>query len=306
MNAYTPQKKQNTPSTYRAADKVNMAALLLSLLLIPAAYFQVNAVWLVALASVLITATVLYNHRHLKALKSAQTKAQHTNNKLEKRIAQDEILLKEIHHRVKNNLQTVSSLLSMQSRGIDDDNTRELLLSSKHRVISMALIHEMLYAYDDISKIQYQEYTEQLASQLVRSVKGADNNISLDIRMSDIKLGVNIAVPLGLLINEFITNTLKHGILGEEYGQITITLEKDKEDNFLLQLKDTGIGFSDAILSGKPNSLGLRLINNLVRQLRGQLIKEYSEIGVHFKVYFRESGAFKKKITPPKKEVLSA
>ncbi|MBL7472624.1 sensor histidine kinase [Robertkochia sediminum] len=306
MNAYTPRKKENTSPTYRSADKVNMVALFLSLLLIPAAYFQLDAVWLVALASVLITATVLYNHRSLNALRSAQSKARHDNNQLEKRIAQDEILLKEIHHRVKNNLQTVSSLLSMQSRGVDDDNTRELLLSSKHRVISMALIHEMLYAYDDISKIQYQEYTEQLVSQLVRSVKGADNNIHLDIRMSDIKLGVNTAVPLGLLINEFITNTLKHGILGEEHGQITITLEKDSEDNFLLQLKDTGIGFSDAILTGKPNSLGLRLINNLVRQLRGQLIKEDSEIGVHFKVYFRESGAYKKKIIQPKKEALTA
>lgn len=306
MNAYTPHKKHNSTAAFRAVEKVNLLALVLSLFLVPAAYFLTDTVFVVALASVLITATILYNHRTLKGLKATQKKVQSDNNRLEKRIAQDEILLKEIHHRVKNNLQTVSSLLSMQSRGVDDDNTRELLLNSQHRVISMALIHEMLYAYDDISKIRYQEYTEQLVTQLIRSVKGVDNNITLVIEMSDIKLGVNAAVPIGLLINEFITNTLKHGILGDSHGEISITLEKDKEDNLLLQLRDTGVGFSDTTLNGKPNSLGLRLINSLVRQLRGQLIKEDTDIGVHFKVYFRESGAFKKKIIPAKREALTA
>lgn len=216
--------------------------------------------------------------------------------KLQQKNKQKDILLKEIHHRVKNNLQTVSSLLSLQSRNVEDQHTREILKNSQQRVISMALIHEMLYAYDDISRIKYQEYVEQLASNLIRSIKGADNNIELKVSMPEVKLDMATAVPLGLLINEFVTNTLKHGIQGDSAGKITILLHRDNDGQYLLQLKDTGIGFNESKVSGKTNSLGLRLINNLVRQLRGSMEKMPSDYGVHFLVRFNE--AIRKKPRP--------
>lgn len=305
MNPYTAQQKRRITFPFPYTEKVNLTVMALALLLIPSSYFFTASIWLLSAGMSILMVTVLYHLYHFNKLKEDLIKTEKALDKMADKSAQGEILLKEIHHRVKNNLQTVSSLLSMQSRGIDDENTRELLINSQHRVISMALIHEMLYAFDDISRIQYQQYSEQLCSQLVRSVKGPDNNITLNIQMSDLKLGVNTAVPLGLLINEFITNSLKHGILGDDEGEISISLDKDPEDNYLLQLRDDGIGFSETTLTTKPNSLGLRLINNLVRQLRGQFIKEDTTTGVHFKVYFRETGAFKKKVPQTREEAVT-
>ncbi|WP_170226042.1 sensor histidine kinase [Robertkochia marina] len=259
-----------------------------ALIMGPFSYYYLQTSWYISIFTALLGMALLFNAAIYIRLKKSQQLLIETNRNLRKQNTQDEILLKEIHHRVKNNLQTVSSLLSLQSRNTTDDRTKELLVSSQYRVISMALIHEMLYAYDDISRIQYQEYVEQLASHLIRSIKGVNNNITLKVSMPDIKLGIDTAVPLGLLINEFITNTLKHGILGDKKGLITITLHKDHRENYLLQLKDNGIGFNDTTLAKKPNSLGLRLINNLVRQLRGSLTRETSHGGVHFTVNFRE------------------
>ncbi|WP_224489440.1 sensor histidine kinase [Robertkochia flava] len=251
-------------------------------------FFYFETPWIIPVGFLLtgfaMTCSALY-YSNLEATHSA-LKASH--KELAKRNAQDEILLKEIHHRVKNNLQTVSSLLSLQARNVDDQNTRELFKNSQHRVISMALIHEMLYAYDDISRIQYQEYVEQLSTHLVKSIKGPENNITLNVSMPDIKLGMDTAVPLGLLINEFITNTLKHGLPEETPGEITITLHKDEKENYLLHLRDNGVGFQEENTNKRPNSLGLRLINNLVRQLRGTITREPAVQGVHFRINFRE------------------
>lgn len=251
-------------------------------------YLDWQAHWMIPLCFLLLCLTLIFSFKYFSGLEQGYKALQASHKELAKRTAQDEILLKEIHHRVKNNLQTVSSLLSLQARNVDDQNTRELFKNSQHRVISMALIHEMLYAYDDISRIQYQEYVEQLSTHLIRSIKGSENNIKLHVSMPDIKLGMETAVPLGLLINEFITNTLKHGIPEDTPGQITITLHKDRENNYLLQLRDNGVGFPEHEAKKRPNSLGLRLINNLVRQLRGSISREPVVEGVHFKITFRE------------------
>lgn len=283
----TPKEDTNLLKTpYNT--RINYVLVFIAFMMVPLSYLFLGTNWIIALCFLLLGFALLLTTRFGLQRDKETEKLLEENHRLTKRNAQDEILLKEIHHRVKNNLQTVSSLLSLQSRNVTDAHTKELLINSQHRVISMALIHEMLYAYDDISRIQYQEYVEQLSSHLVRSIKGPDNNIALKISMPDIKLGMDTAVPLGLLINEFITNTLKHGILEEKTGEITITLHKDARENYLLNLKDNGIGFSESTLASKPNSLGLRLINNLVRQLRGDLKRETTEGGVHFTVTFRE------------------
>ena len=122
---------------------------------------------------------------------------------LEKRVEEKEMLLKEVHHRVKNNLQTVSSLLRMQSRSIEDAQTLSQIRSSQNRVVCMAMVHEMLYQREDLSCIEYSTYVHQLGDYLVKSIKGPESNIRLKIDIPEIELGIDTAIPLGLLINGF-------------------------------------------------------------------------------------------------------
>lgn len=225
-----------------------------------------------------------------KILLTAHHKLYKSKREIEQRINEKETLLKEIHHRVKNNLQTVSSLLSLQCRNIEDDNVKSLIKSSQNRVISMAMVHEMLYMREDLSKIDYKPYVWELSEYLVRSVKGADNHIKLNIDVPDIKLGIDTAIPLGLLINEAITNALKYGFKEEEEGEINIALAKGQNDNFVLNIGDNGVGFPEGINFKNTKSLGLKLINNLARQLQGSISRDSTKKGTHYVLVFKEVG----------------
>lgn len=207
---------------------------------------------------------------------------------VEQQIAEKETLLKEVHHRVKNNLQTVSSLLSLQSRSIEDEQMKNLIKSSQNRVISMAMVHEMLYMRDDLSKIEFKSYVQELSEYLVRSVKGTNNNIKLNLDIPDIQLGIDTAIPLGLLINEAITNALKYGIKDDEKGEIHIALKQATEKAFELEIGDDGTGFPDAVNYKNTKSLGLKLIHNLARQLKGTIVKDNSKKGTNYIIKFRE------------------
>lgn len=199
-----------------------------------------------------------------------------------------ETLIKEVHHRVKNNLQTVSSLLSLQSRSSIDPQFKGLLKSTQNRVIAMAMVHEMLYMRKDISHIEYKSYVQELGEYLIRSVKGIDNNVKLKIDIPDIQLGIDTAIPLGLLINEAITNSLKYGITDENEGEIYIILEKEKERNYTLKIGDNGIGIPDSINHKNTKSLGLKLIYNLTRQLKGTIERDTSKKGTNYIIMFQE------------------
>jgi two-component sensor histidine kinase len=221
---------------------------------------------------------LLHAHHNLYKIKS----------ELEERVSEKETLIKEVHHRVKNNLQTVSSLLSLQSRNIDDQQVKSFLKSSQNRVISMAMVHEMLYMREDFSRIEYKSYVQELAEYLVRSIKGTSSNITLDIDIPDVKLNIDTSIPLGLLINETVTNALKYGIVDESKGEIFIKLRKGEGNEFLLNIGDTGRGFADTITYKNSKSLGLKLIHNLARQLRGSIKRDFSKQGTHYIVKFKE------------------
>ncbi|MEP3211488.1 MAG: histidine kinase dimerization/phosphoacceptor domain -containing protein [Maribacter sp.] len=223
-----------------------------------------------------------------KNLLSAHHNLYKTKDELERKINEKETLLKEVHHRVKNNLQTVSSLLSLQSRNVSDKDTKSLLKSSQNRVISMAMVHEMLYMREDISKIGYKSYVQELAEYLVRSIKGTSSNITLDIDIPDVKLNIDTAIPLGLLINEAVTNALKYGIVDDTQGHIFIKLRKGEYDEYLLNIGDTGVGYSETINHKTTQSLGLKLIHNLARQLRGSIVRDITRKGTHYIVKFKE------------------
>ncbi|MFT4831698.1 MAG: two-component sensor histidine kinase [Psychroserpens sp.] len=224
-----------------------------------------------------------------KFLLKAHHRLYKSKREIEDRITEKETLLREVHHRVKNNLQTVSSLLSLQSRSIEDKKIKSLIKSSQNRVISMAMVHEMLYMRDDyLSKVEYKAYVHELSQYLVRSVKGNKNNIKLKIDIPDIKLGIDTAIPLGLLINEAITNALKYGIKDDTEGTIHIELKQEDEKAFILNIGDNGDGFSENITPQTSKSLGLKLIHNLARQLKGSITKDLTLKGTNYIIRFQE------------------
>jgi len=207
---------------------------------------------------------------------------------LEQKVEEKEMLLKEVHHRVKNNLQTVSSLLRMQGRSIEDAQTLSQIRSSQNRVVCMAMVHEMLYQREDLSCIEYSTYVHQLGDYLVKSIKGPESNIRLNIDIPEIELGIDTAIPLGLLINEAVTNALKYGFEGRDSGEISISLEKEDKHEFVLRIGDDGIGYPESMDYQSSKSLGLKLIHNLSRQLKGSVIRDLSKRGTNYIIRFQE------------------
>ncbi|MER3317654.1 MAG: sensor histidine kinase [Allomuricauda sp.] len=224
-----------------------------------------------------------------KNLLSAHHRLYKSRNEIQERIEEKETLLKEVHHRVKNNLQTVSSLLSLQSRAIDDSKISSIIKSSQNRVVSMAMVHEMLYKRDDyLSKIELEPYVQELCDYLVRSVKGSGNNVKVNLDIKNYKLSIDTVIPLGLIINETITNALKYGIAEVRDGEIHVSVERIADNRYKMYLGDNGIGYSEEINPKTSNSLGLKLIYNLARQLRGSITRDYTKKGTHYTIEFEE------------------
>lgn len=271
--------------------KVNYISSVLAILFAGLCYFVLNTKIIIALILLLWGVLNLINVLILKKnIVITQNSLFQENNDISKKLLEKETLLKEIHHRVKNNLQTVSSLLSLQTRNTEDDSVKTLLKATKDRVISMAMIHEMLYMHDDLSKIEYKIYVEELSQYLIKSIKGIENKIKLTIDILDIKLGIDTAIPLGLLINEAITNALKYGIVDDTEGEIHIAITKEVNKEYVLQIGDNGIGFSEEINHKTTKSLGLKLIYNLTRQLKGSVIRDVSKKGTNYIIKFQEIG----------------
>ena len=211
-----------------------------------------------------------------------------SKGEIEQRMREKEMLLKEVHHRVKNNLQTVSSLLRMQGREIEDENVKSLIRSSQNRVVCMAMVHEMLYMREDLAKIEYRSYVQDLGNYLIKSIKGPESNIRLNIDIPEIELGIDTAIPLGLLINEAVTNALKYGFKDQEEGEISIGLERENKTEYILRIGDNGVGFPEEITPASTKSLGLKLIHNLSRQLKGSVIRDSSKKGTNYVIRFQE------------------
>ncbi|MCM5661644.1 sensor histidine kinase [Galbibacter mesophilus] len=211
-----------------------------------------------------------------------------SKKEIEKKSKENEVLLKEIHHRVKNNLQTISSLLNMQARNSTSEETKRMLSSSHNRVLSMAIVHEMLYAREDLARIEYQDYIAQLCSFLDNSLNKNDKKIVFQTNIKNIKFNVETAIPLGLLISEFITNSFKHAFPHKDEGTITISIEQTDLEYFRLTLSDDGVGYAEDNCTSSQGSMGLKLINSLTRQLRGSINKLEATNGVTYLIRFKE------------------
>jgi len=246
-----------------------------------ARYFHAIIIIVVVLLGLLFLINGLYIRKSLVY--------QIANSGLEAKLKEKETLLKEVHHRVKNNLQTVSSLLSLQSRAVADPKIEGIIKSSQHRVVSMSMVHEMLYKRDDYtSKIELKPYVEELCEYLIRSVKGNENKVTTNLDIGDYRLSIDTVIPLGLIINETITNALKYGIPGNTEGEIKIHLSKKGTNSYEMYLGDNGIGFPEDINPKTSKSLGLKLIHNLARQLRGSILRDNKAKGTYYQINFEE------------------
>ena len=209
-----------------------------------------------------------------------------TEHKLQKSIKEKEMLLKEIHHRVKNNLMIISSLLSLQSRYIKDENSKTIFMESQNRARSMALIHERLYQSTDLKNIDFGDYIQTLASDLYDTYVVDKNLIKMNIETDKLNLDIDTSIPLGLILNELVTNSLKHAFSQGDKGTIDIKFKKQM-DKYCLEVKDNGKGFPNDINYKNADSLGLSLITSLSEQIDADL--EYvGSPGTSFKINFNE------------------
>ena len=186
-------------------------------------------------------------------------------------LTEKESLLKEIHHRVKNNLQVTSSLLRLQSDYIQDEQSRNLFAESQNRIRSMALVHEKLYRSHDLSRINFYEYVSSLAQLLFRSYGVNMSLIKLEMHGEPVYLNVENAVPCGLIVNELLSNCLKHAFPGKRTGVICIKITKAPTGHSVLIVADDGVGFPNGFNFEKTDTLGLQLVRTLVKQLNGRI-----------------------------------
>jgi two-component sensor histidine kinase len=187
-----------------------------------------------------------------------------SDKQISRSLHEKEVMLKEIHHRVKNNLQIISGLLELQAFQIRDDSVRYALLDSQSRVKSMALVHEKIYQSEDLSSINYKEYIDQLAEYLFATHE--QPNVTYSIDSDNVNMPIDSAIPTGIIINELITNSLKHAFPDGRNGSVGIKL-KNHSNGVTLVVEDNGIGMKKEVDLSTSTSLGLELVNALSQQL---------------------------------------
>ncbi|MBD0345585.1 MAG: PAS domain-containing protein, partial [Coleofasciculus sp. Co-bin14] len=211
---------------------------------------------------------------------------------LEASLQEKEALLKEVHHRVKNNLQVISSLLDLQSQRIQNPQVLEVFRNSQNRVRSMALIHEKLYQSESLSKVNLADYIESLTVYLIQTYAINPNKITLQLNLEPVMLNLDTAIPCGLILNELISNALKHAFPGNTGGTIWISLSclhpvipSEKCDVFELVVGNNGVKLPELPDFSRAKSLGFQLVNILTQQLNGQIEVSQSQ-GTEFKLHF--------------------
>jgi PAS domain S-box-containing protein len=205
---------------------------------------------------------------------------------LKSSLREKELLLREIHHRVKNSLQIISSLLSLQAAEFEDEKIVERYNESENRIHTIALIHESLYQSTNISNIDFKNYIEILIEDIIHSYSVDTDQIRTILEVGDYELTIETAIPTGLIINELVSNALKHAFKEDSPGEIKVVLNK-KDDIYTLTIADNGIGLPETVDWNNPKTLGLQLVNALVNQLEGNMNVEVDN-GTIFRINFKE------------------
>ena len=207
--------------------------------------------------------------------------------RIKAQLQEKDVLLKEVHHRVKNNMQVISSLLNLQSRRLKDPAVFEMFKESQRRIRSMALIHERLYQSSDLSRIEFSEYLRNLATHLFHSYQVDTSRVQLKIEAEEVHLNINTAIPCGLIVNELVSNALKHGFPEGRKGQLQIELRRIPGDGYVLGVTDDGVGFPEGLDFRKTETLGMQIISTLVEQIDGRLELNRDK-GTAFRLEFNE------------------
>jgi len=208
-------------------------------------------------------------------------------NRIAASLQEKEVLLREIHHRVKNNLQVISSLLSLQSQHVTDETTLNMFTESRRRVRSMGIVHEKLYRSESLSRVNFKDYLQSLARHLFQVYTIDPKLIQLSFDVTEISLDINTAIPCGLLVSELISNALKHAFPAGSKGEVKIAMQQTKGNKITLEVSDNGIGMDSALNIEELDSFGLQLVNLLTKQLQGDLHFR-NKNGAAFKITFKE------------------
>jgi two-component sensor histidine kinase len=224
----------------------------------------------------------------IRAIGTAQdiTERKHAEEQIKASLREKEVLLREIHHRVKNNMQIISSLLNLQAGYIEDKRYLEMFKESQNRIYTMSLVHEKLYRSKDFTKINFKDYIHNLANGVFQSYSSRSGNILLKLNIENVELGIDSAIPCGLIINELVTNSLKYAFPDEKKGEIKIVLVNINGNEYELTVSDNGIGIPEDLDFRKTETLGLHLVSSLAEyQLSGKIKLDRSR-GTEFSIRF--------------------
>ncbi len=230
--------------------------------------------------------SIFLNNRFLgiQGVMTDITDRKRAEEELKTSLREKEAVMREIHHRVKNNMQIVSSLLRLQSRNMRSKKLRETFRIAQNRIKSMALIHEVLYRSDNLEKVNFSEYIKKITNHLFSMSTQEAGRMKLDLDVGEIYLDIDRAIPCGLIINELLTNCLKHAFPDGQSGFVQIKLAS-KIDKFTIVVKDNGVGLPAETMPNSTETLGLQLVNDLVKQIEGSL-KLQKEGGTTFQITF--------------------
>ncbi|MCK9152070.1 histidine kinase N-terminal 7TM domain-containing protein [Methanobacterium alcaliphilum] len=214
------------------------------------------------------------------------TERKKLESQLKKSLNEKDLMMKEIHHRVKNNLMVIQSLLNLQSKYIKDEQALNIFKESQNRAKSMALIHQRLYQSTDLKRIEFGEYTRALTMDLFRSYVRDGSKIHLNIEVEKVMLDINTAIPLGLILNELVSNVLKYAFPSDMVGNLNVKFHQDNS-GYRLIVSDDGVGIPEGLDYEDSDSLGLKLIYNLSEQIGAKVTLDRSK-GTHFEIRFKE------------------
>lgn len=221
-------------------------------------------------------------------LEAKEKKRQEAEEYLKKSLAEKDVLLREVHHRVKNNMQIISSILSMQSRSIDEPRLKEVLQESQNRIHSMALIHENLYNNKSLANIMFSTYIKSLTGNIARTYSNIQTSVQFDYQIDIAYLPMDIAIPCGLIINELISNSFKYAFVNMSVGIISIHFKSLKDDEYELTVSDNGVGIPSEVNIFKTKSLGMKILHKLVQQIDGELKSDFTN-GTKFIINFKST-----------------
>jgi len=223
--------------------------------------------------------------QELSCLVYDNTERKEIDRKIRDSLKEKEVLLQEVHHRVKNNLQVISSILNLQSSYVNDPKTLDILRESQQRIKSMSFIHETIYRTADFSRLEFMDYIKTIASNLIQSYRTATTRVDFIPEMQSVGLNLDQAIPCGLIINELVSNALKYAFKGRKKGSLTVVLREENED-VILAVKDDGVGLPKDFAFEKNNSLGIQLVYALLEQLDAHMKVDQTS-GTEFFIRFR-------------------